>query len=736
MRRASVLGSSWPQATLASRTSSALLVSAAVSLILRDAAHAQERQPTSPPSSVEAATRAPASLDEVIVVGRRVFRAEIDTTATGLDMSIQETPLSVTVLTKDLIELTNINSLADATTYIAGVNSRGSYAGSYSFDTARGFDLDLNSNYLVNGERYLRLFDIDVALLDRVEFLKGPASLMYGYGSFGGVFNSVTKRPYGEADAALTAEVGSFNTYRGEADVNVPLSQSGKLATRFGAVFDSRDSHIDFRDSERVGVSGSLLGVLGERTELLLTGIYQRTDGVPSDHASLGLDSQVPDIPRDRYLGQPWNDDKTEVFFAQAELVHGFSDDLRLEVSANYAQVLFDFQEGYIYGRFDDDGNVGMYDFPRSQDNDDIGIQAALGGKWDMFGRTHEFLLSADASQRDFKGAFYFSTFVGTFNVFNPRYDFPEPDLTDRGGTFVDDDERSVAGVAQVLLRPLDRVSILAGGRYEKYDFDRQYTNDPSRNYANEESVFIPRFGVTYELTGDTNVYASYTESFLSNFGVTDANRNNLDPQTGEQYEIGVKSELFGGGVLATLSLFEVTQSNIARLVEQPDIYAATGERRSRGAEIEAVGEVTEGLDLIFAYTYIDAEVTEDADPARIGLRPTQTPKHEVAVFANYQFPSGPLAGWGFGAGVNWVGERFAGDALSGVAADENSVLQDDYLKLDLVVSYTGIPRWDIQARVSNVLDEEWEIYSYDTLLYGVQFNEPRAYLLRATYAF
>jgi iron complex outermembrane receptor protein len=209
-----------------------------------------------------------------------------------------------------------------------------------------------------------------------------------------------------------------------------------------------------------------------------------------------------------------------------------------------------------------------------------------------------------------------------------------------------------------------NRLILLAGLRYD--GINQTVTNvqtrfTPASEVEQQDDAITPRLGILYRLLPELSIYGSYSRSFNPNSGTT-VQGNILEPETGAGFEAGIKAELLNGKLLATVAYFDAKKQNIA--VADPQFlgfFIPTGEQRSRGIELDLAGEILPGWNIISSYAYTDAEITNDSNPSRIGSRLANIPNHSGGLWTTYEIQTGSLKGLGFGAGFNYVGERFGG---------------------------------------------------------------------------
>lgn len=319
----------------------------------------------------------------------------------------------------------------------------------------------------------------------------------------------------------------------------------------------------------------------------------------------------------------------------------------------------------------------------------------------------HTLVFGVDLVRDSFEQIARFSTpslLPAPLNIFDPVYEvLPRPDIedlsvvlnndlvTDRLGFYLQD---------QIALSP--NVQLLVGGRFDFVEQELKNNPtafDPTRSEENPENdAFSPQIGIVYQPIEPISLYASFSRSFEPNTGTT-AIGEFLEPERGTQYEVGVKAELLDGRLFTTLALNHLTRSNVATSdPDDPNFLIAVGEQRSQGIELDIVGKILPGWNIIAAYAYNDAEITEDND-FEVGNRLYNAPEHSASLWTTYEIQRGDLQGLGFGIGFNYVGER-AGDL-------ENSFEVPSYFFSNTAIYYQR-DNWKAALNFKNLFDIDY----------------------------
>ncbi|WP_338016931.1 TonB-dependent siderophore receptor [Myxacorys almedinensis] len=526
----------------------------------------------------------------------------------------------------------------------------------------------------------LSLFSIwyDFANIERVEVLKGPASVLFGQGLPGGTINQITKQPLRDPFYGVDATIGSYDFYRGAIDLSGPLNSSQTALYRLNAAYKNSGSFVDFVENRQLLIAPVLSLAVGEKTRLTLEGEYI---GVANDATAFGipaigtvLPNQNGKIPRDRNFNEPsafYDEDIGKVGY---RLEHQFSDNWSLR---NVFRAAFyrNEQEFFNYTSLASDqrtlNRVGFLDRRNNADYYDATVD--LVGKFLTGSVEHQLLigtaLSLDRStDRFFRGA---ATPIDLFNpVFSRRLGplsrFSTASKTDVFGVYIQDQ-----------IKLAENLKLLLGGRFDTF---KQTTENRVANTEQEQSgnAFSPRVGIVYQPIPPISLYASYSRSFSPVTGTTFSG-DSFVPERGTQYEVGVKADL-SNRLSTTLSLFDTIRSNVTTADPiNAGFSIQTGEQRSRGIELSLAGEILPGWNIFAGYSYNDVRITKDNTFA-VDNRVNNAPENSFNLWTTYEFQRGLLQGFGFGGGLFFVGER-QGNL-------NNTFTVPSYLRTDAAIFY------------------------------------------------
>ena len=600
-------------------------------------------------------------------------------TTTGLALSPKETPQSVSVITKTQISEQGITNLADALKTTTGVNvirdtgiprfqSRGFY-----IDQIEEDGISSTVPGAINNPMYDAQSMNDISVYDHIEVVRGATGLTQANGEPGGTVNAVRKRPTSERIIQGEAQIDRFGKVRTTGDFSGRLNDEGTLRGR-AVVALERDKN--FKDRVKGG-NATLYGVMdasvGDNTKITWGGLYQRKHTKPDDWGV------ALNLPRDTYLGYNWNKGVYDKANAFAEVEHYFNDNWRYtgkldynynentkknsgiyNTSTSYA--------GYTPGSTLTSGWLSRYD----NDEKQLTFKNNLNGKFEIAGVPQEIFTEYtythtknNGSRRQYNPRVSFDPMTFTGNEIAEPADWYATPYQMYWETHSKRTTHALLlGFRFNMLK--EKLHIMAGTRWNhiksKYITDYFYTdgsidNDPDSVTDRKTVRFNPYFAVTYDLTPNQSLYASYTSIFKPNSNQR-KDKSYLDPVTGANYEIGWKGEWFDRKLNTSFALFDIEQKNRAVQVwdtaDQKWYWEPVGKVRSRGIEAEISGDLSEDWKLFAGYTfnrskYLEAE-SKGTVPAGTNFS-LHTPKHMLRLHTSYNLPFGGKK-WTIGGGV------------------------------------------------------------------------------------
>ncbi|ALM84890.1 TonB-dependent siderophore receptor [Bordetella sp. N] len=612
---------------------------------------------------------------------------------------LNETPQTITVIPRAVLDSQQAQTLADALHDVPGV-----VANTFG---RRGWD-DLiirgqtaSDSLFLDGLRTAASNHIAEQLfgVQQVEVLKGPASLLYGQVLPGGLVNMVSKRPQPDAFANVETTVGTHNFYQGTVDMGTPLSDNGKAAFRINALtMNSRDA-TDYVWYRNRWIAPSLSLDLGPRTDFTILTSYQersyiRQQGLPLA-GSINFNPNG-EIPRRRFIGEPDQDPyrgyQSRIGYA---FTHRFDGGWTINQNLRYQQYTLNGQLVSNSSLLADNQTLRRTATDQHWDGNTISLDTNAqrtfdAGAWGQ----HELTVGTDyLRSRD--NTLSTTCTVGTLNVYNPVYGSaikcPATPRTDSQNTVSD-----IGLYLRDQVKLGERWRILAGVRH---DLAATYTTNHLNSTRQDDSAraYTGSGALMYELFPGVRPYISYATSFTPNSG-TDVNGNGFDPETGRQWEAGVKFDFDGGATQLTVAAFDLRRHHVLQSDPVNDDFSiAVGEQRSRGGEIGFVSDFDNGLSLMGGYAYTAATITDDGgqDPSTNGTRLNNVPRHSFTLYSRYRL-SGDLRGWELNAGARGESNRYTyGYYLPG------------YVVADVGVAYQA-ERWRAALTVKNVFDKQY----------------------------
>jgi iron complex outermembrane receptor protein len=672
---------------------------------------------------------------EIVVTAQPFVEGEISKS----DTPLIRTPQAISVVTGDQIRDRGITDLNDALRSVAGV-SRSSTYGYYDAFTIRGYDTAYDSLYLdglitssVAGTNY------ELAGLERVEVLKGPASSLYGSAPIGGIVNLVSKRPQERAFLDVQVATGSYGLIEGRIDANVPLDSDGRFLFRLNALYSDQNDFVKHAGKNRLFVAPALTIVLGEKTHLTVLGRWQRDHDnpwspLPAEGTVLpNANGPLPYAFAANFPGEQKVHNNQDYKSIGYIFDHDFSEAVRFTQTLRYTHAETFWNNWLFPDAFVDSAYVGgvqqghilginLYG-PFYQTDKAFGADSRLSAGFQTGPISHQFLVGYDYRQlrskaRDDGGNF--DVAVNTLDYLDP--DYGAPLVHDPIWAYSSNSKSHQHGIYfQDQIGFGDKLFVTAGGRW-----------DWVVNNGKKDNDFSPRIGVNYLFTPQIAAYASWSRSFSPQFGWMESFDGSALPNShGRNIETGLKLGSPGRGLSATVALFDLVRTNVPTADPiHTGFYVVTGEQRSRGFEIEGAWSPTPGANLSLAYTYIDAEIRKDNDiPA--GTRLGNVPNHNVYARGEYELQEGMLKGLGASLALLWNSDK-VGDTSSFYDADGDGTNDaafrlPGYVIVDLGVSYRR-DDWRIALNVDNLFDKHY--YPEASYYSRVAIGEPRSWRL------
>ncbi|MBD2342621.1 TonB-dependent siderophore receptor [Anabaena subtropica] len=646
-----------------------------------------EAEPESEIPPAQPSTQSDQPIELVVTGEQNGYRVPNASTATKTDTPLRDIPQSIQVIPRQLLEDQNTTRIQDALENVSGINKRGNFggtdAGAYFI---RGFS---QSGNFRNGFRDSFFgTPVDIANIERIEVLKGPASVLYGQLEPGGIINVVTKQPLSTPYYAADFNVGNYAFYRSSVDLSGPLTADDSLLYRLNLAYQNAGSFRDFNFTERLLIAPVITWNISDRTSLTFDFEYLDNKFRFDRGLSSTGDRPTP-IPISRFLGYPFDGDGTTVSAVRAgyRFEHKFSEDWQFRNALSISSALETSRSAFGQAPLLEDRfrriNVSNSEFV----SENYTLQTELTGKLNTGAIGHQLLFGLELWR-------FTETFASDggqpappLDVFNPNYNVPLPQVSDPEFLFTA--RASALGIyVQDQITLTDNLKVLIGGRFDTTRFESD-GDDRSNN------AFSPRAGIVYQPIEPISLYASYSQSFNPvTFGRSRTDTP-FEPERGTQYEIGIKADITER-LSATLAAFQITKSNVLTPdPEDSDFSVQVGEQRSRGIELDVTGEILPGWRIITSYAYTDAITSRDND-IPTGNRIFNVPQHAASLWTTYEVQQGSLQGLGLGLGLYYVGDRFADN--------QNTSTMVNYFRTDSAIYYKR-DNWRLGLNIRNLFN-------------------------------
>lgn len=643
-----------------------------------------------------------------------------------IDSPLRDVPQSIQVIPQQVIEDQQAIALEEVLENSASVTFLGDAEGA-SFNVGiRGFErasvfIDgfLNSNTSLTPE---------VANSERVEVLKGPASIFFGRAEPGGLINLVTKKPLSEPYYNLQFQGGNGDFISPSIDLSGPLTEDGRLLYRLNTLYRQEASVQDYETNfNRFFIAPTLAWKIGDRTDLTVNLEYIKDDN-PVEIGTVAFGDGIADIPLERVLNNPEASQEKDSVNIGYTFEHSFSENWQLRnqfrfisdnnrTNAYPSPVSLDESTGIL------ESNLRAYEI----EGNNYALYTNIRGKFNTGSVKHNLLFGVDLSRQESEQVSRSDLdleFPTSINIFDPVYSaIPEPDVEDLPIETNYETTLNQLGIyLQDQIDLLDNLIVAAGVRYDTSDQDSIDTGPFASETSQTESAVTPNVGIVYQPIEPISLYTSYSRSFLPAEDL-DTEGEFLEPETGEGFDVGIKAELMENRLSGTLAFFDITKQNVATTdPNDPNALVATGEQRSRGVDFDLGGEILPGWNILASYAYINAEVTEDNDATLVGNKLVGIPEHSFSLWTTYEIQSGSLKGLGFGGGFNFVGARQGGLP--------NSFEVDSYFLTNTAIFYRR-NNWQASLNIDNLFDVGYIESVGSSRTYGILPGDP--FTLRAS---
>ncbi|MGE4322958.1 MAG: TonB-dependent receptor [Sphingobium sp.] len=679
-----------------------------------------------------------ADRDDIIVTGQVEDKAYLgieSAAALGITASILDTPFSIRSVTGELLRDQQAASLWEGIRNISGVASRGTNSDANEDFVIRGFELDPRRNFYRDGRRFYNQFPVDPHNLERIEVLKGPASILYGHLEPGGIINLVTPKMTDTHTASIRLSAGSFDQYKANAAISGPIAEDVYYRV-YGSVTDA-DSYRNFVEHKRQYINPSIGWNITPSTSLRFNLEWQHDDRT-ADTGIVAILDRPADVPYDTFYGEPgYKTETLDNVSGSVTLTHAWAPNFRQTSSVGYYdtkwdrdQVSVEAMRGGIVGLPGGPGFPGEANtlLPRQIYDNKIGYS-----EWNS---QHDFALDIGTGALSHKLLFGLSVYRYESNErLGDRVGTPD----DPGSRLIDiyDPEASYGLVIPATFKPFrnsnrteknfgiylqdmielgERWIFLVGARYDSVKYVEHIQQGvQTRRLARKNSGFSPRAGVVFKADETLSLYSSLTRAFSPRNGnriinepadpltpITTDNIEPVDPEKSNQIEIGAKWNSADQRFFVTLALYDLKRRDVVQSNPRYTNYSVQiGQQRSRGVELDVSARFTESVRLIGSYSYIDAEIRRDAArPQWVGHQLSSVARHSGSVWLRYD----GRQGFGAGAGVFYTGKR-QGNL-------DNDFQLPAYTRVDASLSWK-MERVRFDVALKNLLDERYYLNAW-----------------------
>ena len=648
-------------------------------------------------------------------------------TGTKTDTPLTQTPQSISVVPRDQIEAQNADSAKQALRYTAGVagESRGNFGG-YDIMYGRGFILDQYLDGMkLPGAAGQFPPQPEMYGIERVELLRGPASMLFGQGSLGGLVNLVSKRPSEIPFNEMFIQGGNYDRIQGGFDSTGKIDKNGDFLYRVTGFAKDADNQVNFVKDQRYYIAPSLTWRPDKQTSWTILATYQKDPSVGYYNFVPATGSLFPNpngkIPTSFYAGDPnFNTNERTTASVTSLFSHDFNDTFTFRQNNRYIDTKGNFAQALpLFLDTIDNTTLSRYAQGVREHTTSFTSDTQLEFRFSTAFVDHKLLVGFDNQTTTFDQSFARSAIdfgsplsAPPISVFNPIYGFqilnPLDDPTSAFNSHTNQTLQQNGIYAQDQLK-IGRLTIVGGLRYDSAQIKTNTLNtgafdDPSSFVRQNDHATTGRVGAIYEFDSGFAPYVTYATSFNPSVGV-DASNNPLKPTTGELYEAGIKFQPKGSKIFAQASIFDLTQQNVLSVGPGfPAPITQIGEVHSQGIEIEGRASITDRLDILASFTHVNPVVTRSIS-TDLGKRPTWVPQDVAAAWADYTFRDGPLTGFGAAMGVRYTGQTW-GDKENAVLNIPSYTLFDAAIHYELVNLDPRLKGARLSVNATNLFDK------------------------------
>lgn len=686
------------------------------------------------------------TLNEVIVTAHKQ-RKPISAIRSGLKP--MDNPQTVQVIGAEIIEQQQSIRMSDVIKNANGIYVGSARGGAQESFWSRGYDMTAN-NMFKNGFRFNGGSIPEISGLEKVEFLKGGAALLYGNVAPGGILNMITKTPKFNEGGEFSIQMGSYNYYKPAFDIYGPLNQS--IAYRFNGSYEKSESFRDFVTNDRIYFNPSFLFLLSEKTQITLQGDYLSADWTP-DFGTGIIGKEILDLPRNQFFGAKWSNGNTKSSSASVLVEHDFNSNWKLNFNSSFQNYDRTQKSTAQISGLDTYAVPGTWNRGLVQNKNlekIFGDQLSLQGTFHTGKVKHQIFTGVDYEYSladNYTYAFnekavtvngkydpnlYDTINLFTFNPNNQRNDIPNATNTQIAVT----ETSRFGGYAQDLISFTDKIKVFAGIRWSWQEAQVTTTdftkNTVTKGAKNLNRAFSPKAGVVYQPNKTTSLFGSYSNSFTPNTGTT-VNLQPLEPSIIDQYEVGIKKDFMKGLITTNITAYIIENNNLAQTAAfGPDgvtpnvnsnLKELVGGTKGKGIEIDINANPMKGLNLMAGYSFNETKITKTSGTSGSlieGDLLTRTPKHTANFSVFYKIQEGFFKGISLGAMASYIGDRVGGwndryvwtenkpatnPKSYTVTIEDRDIPLEGYVTVDFSIGYEW-KKVSLLCKVSNITNE------------------------------
>lgn len=656
-------------------------------------------------------------LPEIIVTSNKInkFSARVSSYVNKMPIKRISNPQVYNTITSELLESQVVTNFSDALTNAPGIfklwestGRGGDGAGYYSL---RGFAVQPT---MVNGLPLLTDGTLEPSNIKRIEIIKGPSGTLYGSSliSYGGLINVVTKKPYNYFEGELSYASGSFGLNRVTSDINIPVSEN--IALRALGAYQTGNSFQDAGFNESIFIAPSLAYEVNDRLSFLINSAYNHSESTNATmlflNRSVDLEFNNLDELNYNYKNSFTSNDVTianNTFNLQAQMNYKFNNRWTSQTALSRSSAKSDGYYTYLYDLVPENSLFARYASNINSTTLATDLQQNFIGNFTVAGLSHKMVAGVDYFQQrtinNSSGYILFDKILlhrpDNSGISRPSLQNAFSDIESNKTTT---QQKIYSAYFSDVVNITPRLSTMMSLRFDYFNSVGLISTDED-NYT--QTALSPKFGVVYQPVEDKiSLFANYMNGF-SNVAPRiqdDGSTITFEPERANQWETGIKTDLFGGRLIASLSYYDITVSNTVR--PDPDrvnFFIQDGQNYSRGIEASITAAPLPGLNLIAGYSYNESEITKTSNDAYRGRRPESAgPQHLANVWASYRFTGGLMRGFGLGFGGNYAGENLTlNRATTGV------FVLPSFTVFNASIFY-NTPNYRIDLKVNNISDE------------------------------